>query len=51
LQPLLIGLGISLSLGFGITAARADGVPAPNAVRVETLARTTRSWNGASLPA
>lgn len=46
----MIGLGISLSLGFGITAARADGVPPPTAVRVETLVRTTRSWNGGTLP-
>jgi quercetin dioxygenase-like cupin family protein len=47
---LLVGLGLGLSLGTTGPPARADVAPSPSGVLVETLARTTRSWNGAALP-
>ncbi|MCP9849249.1 cupin domain-containing protein [Cyanobium sp. Morenito 9A2] len=52
----LLGLGIGAAtfccLGWG--PVQADGEPAPQTsagVKVETLVRTSRSWNGATLPA
>lgn len=42
---------LGLALGAAPLAARADGEPVPSGARVETLARSTRSWNGALLPA